>query len=147
MQENYDFLNVSFVLSKKGYSNYCSNFYKSRIFSKGKNIKETKKKTQPIIFLLAKLALRFSRNGKERREGREGERRRNRMKIASSISPKSNYTVAGLKIEGTGSEILRSRRTKSSPSCVPRRRSEASQTETEQRERERERARSSSNVS
>lgn len=62
------------------------------------------------------------------------------MKIASSISPKSNYTVAGLKIEGTGSEILRSRRTKSSPSCVPRRRSEASQTETEQRERESARA-------
>lgn len=64
------------------------------------------------------------------------------MKIASSISPKSNYTVAGLKIEGTGSEILRSRQTKSSPhlcSSPPKRnepdRDGDGETETE-RERE-----------
>lgn len=91
---------------------------------------------------------------KGEKKAREGERRRNRMKIASSISPKSNYTVAGLKIEGTGSEILRSRQTKSFPhlcSWPPKRnepdRDGDGETETERereggRERERERARS-----
>lgn len=40
-------------------------------FQKGRN-KKKKKETRPIIFLLANLALRFSRNGKERREESEG---------------------------------------------------------------------------
>lgn len=79
------------------------------------------------------------------------------MKIASSISPKSNYTVAGLKIEGTGSEILRSRQTKSSPhlcSSPPKRnepdRDGDGETETERengKEGGRERERARSNVS
>lgn len=69
------------------------------------------------------------------------------MKIASSISPKSNYTVAGLKIEGTGSEVRkycgRAKRNRPPPSPPPKR-NEPDRDRQRKRERARARARVSS---
>ena len=67
---------------------------------------------------------------------KRGGGRRNRMKIASSISTESNYTVAGLKIEGTAPSFGNIAAARAKPSCraFPRRISSERKWESEREE-------------